>query len=162
MTLCLSLHLLLDPEEMPWKPCETWLKHALRRRHSLAKQLILRRWDFPLESLIIFLIRGRLVLHFLRWVKSCREIDWWSIPGWRFWRGWSSNGRSGASGISGLVHPSGTHDWRPGTSDWSPGTPDWSPGSSGRSLVISRRRCLSNGPGPGVWNWHSHVHPTLH
>ena len=130
---CLSFHLLLDPVETPWKPCETWwvnLKCVLRRRHSLAKQMILRHWDFPQGSLVILLIRDRLVLHFLRWVKSCREIDWWSIPGWKFWRRRSSIGRPGMSGISGLVHPSGMPNWSPGTSDWSPGMPDWSPGSS--------------------------------
>ena len=138
------------------------LEHALRWRHSLAKQLILRHWNFPLRSIVIFLVRNRPVLNFFLCVHRCGKIDWWSIPGSRFWRGGSSHRRPWTSGISGLIYPSGTSDWSPGSSVWSPGTPDWSPGSSWWSLIISGHRCLINGSGLGDWSLQTQVHPSLH
>ena len=138
------------------------LERALRWLHSLAKQLILCCWDFLLRSLVIFIFRDRPVLDFLLCVQSCRKVDWWRIPGARFCGGQSSNGRPRTSGISGLVPPSGTSDWSPGSSVWSPGMPDWNPGSSRRSLIMSGRRCLINGPGLGIRNCHTRVHPSLH
>ena len=164
MRLCPSLHFLLDLEETPGSPARLgWinLERALRWRYGLAKQVILRRRYFPLRSLVIFLVRDRLVLHFLLCIQSCAKIDWWSTPGTRFGRWRSSNERPGTSGISGLLHPSGTPDRIPGMSDWSPSTLNWSIGSSRRSLIISDRRCLINGPGLGVWHWQTQVHPWL-
>ena len=90
----------------------------------------------------------RLIPDVLCHVKSCREVHWWSIPGWRLWWRRSSDRRPGSGGTPGLIHP--------------PVSPDWSPGSSGWSLGISGYRCLNCGSVLGVWNWHHHIHPTLH
>ena len=82
----------------------------------------------------------------MKWVLIMRSRtlhrqleDWWRR---------SSDRRPGSYGTPGLIHP--------------PVSLDWTPVSSGWSLGISGSRCLNCESVLGVWNWHHHIHTTLH
>ena len=76
---------------------------SLRRCYCLSKQLVLRQWYFPMGSLFILFIGERLVLNILCHVKSCREVHWWSIPGWKLWWRRSSDRRPGSCFLTGVL-----------------------------------------------------------
>ena len=71
-------------------------------------------------------------------------------------------------GLSSVVQPFGPSHWCPGPSHWRPGSsvwhPKWSLGPPGWGVIISGRRngWLCSGPGLGIRNSHTRVHPTLH
>ena len=75
---------------------------------------------------------------------------------------------NGTGGLSSVVHLSGSSHRCPGPSHWRPGLsvwrPRWSLGPPGWGVIISgcRNGWLCSGPGLGIRNSHTRVHPTLH
>ena len=128
------------------RPTASCLCAKASRRYLLR----LTRWSVMLQCFLKphWLLSS--ILYFsryqMKWVLIMRSRtlhrqleDWWR----RY-----SDRRPGSYGTPGLIHP--------------PVSLDWTPGSSGWSLGISGSRCLNCGSVLGVWNWHHHIHTTLH
>ena len=139
---------------------------------SLPEQLILGCQDLPLSAVFILIVGNGPVLDLVLRVQGRRKIHRRSISGmWirRRWIRWRpSDGRTGTCGLSSVVQSSGPSHRCPGPSHWHAGSSvwclRWSLGPPGWGVIISGRRngWLCSGPGLGIRNSHTRVHPTLH
>ena len=161
-------------EIQKWRPGRpAWpggidLEGTFGSHDSLQEQLILGCRDLLLSAVFILIVGNGPVLDLVLRVQGRRKIHRRSISG-RWIRRWRpSDGRTGTCGLCSVVQSSGPSHRCPGPSHWHPGSsvwrPRWSLGPSELGVIISgcRSSWPCSGPGLGIRNSHTLVHPTLH